>query len=911
MHYRVNASLVSMRILISAALLGALAFGQTKVTSVEGITEYKLENGLNVLLFPDNSNPKVVVNITYMVGSRHEGYGESGMAHLLEHMLFKGTETRKEVVPELRAHGASFNGSTWYDRTNYFETMPATEENLRFALELEADRMIHSRVSREDLDSEMTVVRNEFEIGENSPTSILQERVMATAYLWHSYGRSTIGARSDIEHVPIPRLQAFYHMYYQPDNATLVVAGKFDDKKTLAWIKDIFGAIPKPTRKLIPTYTEEPTQDGERSVVLRRTGDIQAVDMVYHTPAGSHPDAAALEVLAGILGEAPSGRLYKALVETKKAVATSGDSFDLHDPGLIEFSARLRKEGSLDDVEKTMLGVLDGVVKEPPSKDEVERAKGRILKNIELAFNNSEQIAINLSEWESMGDWRLQFLFRDRIKSVTPEDVARVAKLYLKDSNRTIGKFIPTAAPDRTEVPATPDVAAEVKDYKGNALIAAGEAFDPSPANIDKRTIRVTLPNGMKLALLPKKTRGATVSATLVLHFGDVKSVTGKTPAAQSAGILLMRGSAKHTRQQIQDALDKLKAQMGVSGSSTKATLSINTIGASFPDTLRLAAEVLREPAFPETEFEQARQATIASIESSRTEPQAQAVNAMNRHISPYPKGDPRAFATFDEEIENYKKLTLADVKKFYTDFYGASNAELAVVGDFDAAEVQKLATELFGAWKSPAPFTQVKREWSKLESVNKSIETPDKANAIFLAIATLPVNDDDPDYAGLRMANTMLGGGEGESRLFRRIRGKDGLSYGVGSQFAAGTSDKFAQLLVFAFCNPQNILKVEDDFKDEVAKMLSAGFTADELATAKKTYFQDQQVARTSDRQLAGTLAANAQYNRTMAHEAATDAKISALTPADVAAALKRHLSANSISIFKAGDLKKAGITH
>ena len=909
MHHRVNASLGSMRILVTAALLGTFAFGQTKVTSVEGITEYKLDNGLNVLLFPDNSKPTVTVNITYMVGSRHEGYGESGMAHLLEHMLFKGTEKNKDVIPELRAHGAEFNGSTWYDRTNYFETMPATEENLRFGLELEADRMIHSRVSRADLDSEMTVVRNEFEMGENEPTRVLQERVMSTAYLWHGYGRSTIGSRSDIEHVPIPRLQAFYRMYYQPDNATLVVAGKFDDAKTLAWIKDIFGAIPKPTRELIPTYTEEPTQDGEREVVLRRTGDIQAVEIAYHTAAGSHPDAAPLEVLAAILGETPSGRLYKALVETKKAVAASGDNWDLHDPGLIEFAARVRKDGSLPDVEKTMLGVIEGVVKEPPSKDEVERAKARLLKNIELSFNNSQQIAIALSEWQSMGDWRLQFLFRDRIKTVTPEDVARVAKLYLKDSNRTTGRFLPTAAPDRTEVPATPNVAAEVKDYKGNAAVEAGEVFDPTPANIDARTIRVTLPNGLKLALLPKKTRGGTVNATLVLHFGDVNSVNGKAVAAQSAGLLLMRGSTKHTRQQIQDELDKLKAQMTASGSSTRANLSISTVRASFPDTLRLAAEVLKQPAFPETEFEQARQAAIASIESARPDPQSQAVNALRRHVSPYPKGDPRAYTTFDEEIENYKKLTLADVKAFYNGFYGASNAELAVVGDFDAAEVQKVATELFGSWKSPVPFTQVKREWTKLETVNKSFETPDKANATFLAITTVPMNDDDPDYPAMLMANKILGDGT-ESRLFARIRGKDGLSYQVFSQFVVGMQEKFGQLLALAACNPQNILKVEADFKDEIAKMMATGFTDDELATAKKTYFQDQQVARSQDRALVGALASNAQYGRTMAHEAAIDAKISALTTADISAALKKHLDPSTISIFKAGDLKKAGIT-
>ncbi len=910
MHLRVNASLVSMRILVTAALLSTLAFGQTKVASVEGITEYKLDNGLNVLLFPDNSNPKVTVNVTYMVGSRHEGYGETGMAHLLEHMLFKGTDKHKDIYAELRAHGAQFNGSTYFDRTNYFETMPATEENLHFALELEADRMIHSRVSRQDLDSEMSVVRNEFEMGENEPTRVLEERVMSTAYLWHGYGRSTIGARSDIEHVPIPRLQAFYHLYYQPDNAALVVAGKFDEAKTLAAIKDLFGSIPKPTRELIPTYTEEPTQDGEREVVLRRTGDVQAIEMAFHTPSGSHPDAASLEVLAAILGETPSGRLYKALVETKKAVAASGDNFDLHDPGLLELRARIRKDGSLEDVEKTMLGVIDGVVKEPPSKDEVERAKGRLLKDIDLAFNNSQQIAINLSEWQSMGDWRLQFLFRDRIKSVTPEDVARVAKLYLKPSNRTTGRFIPTAAPDRSEIPATPNVAAEVKDYKGNASVEAGEAFDPTPANIDARTIRVTLPNGMKLALLPKKTRGGTVNATLVLHFGDAKSVTGKGPAAQAAGSLLMRGSAKYTRQQIQDQLDKLKAQMAASGSSTRASMGISTVRASFADTLRLAAEILKEPVFPETEFEQFRQSLISSIENARTDPQSQAINALRRHISPYPKGDPRSYPTFDEEIENYKKLTLADAKKFYADFYGASNAELAIVGDFDAAEVQKLAAELFGSWKSPAPFTRATRDWTKIETVNRSIETPDKANAMFLAITTMPVSDDDSDYPALVAADKMLGYGP-ESRLFARIRGKDGLSYQVASNLAVGsTTEKFAQFLVLAACNPQNILKVEADFKDEISKMLDHGFAAEEVAAAKKSYAQDQQVARSEDRNLAGVLAQNAQYGRTMARDAAIDAKIAALTPEDISAVLKKRVDLSSFSIFKAGDLKKAGIT-
>jgi zinc protease len=880
-----------------------------KVASVEGIAEYRLGNGMDVLLFADNSKPTVTVNVTYMVGSRFEGYGEAGMAHLLEHMLFKGTDTRNDIAAELRNRGANYNGSTWFDRTNYFETLPATPENLRYALEMEADRMIHSRVSRQDLDTEMTVVRSEFERGENNPMSVLEERVLSTAYLWHGYGRSSIGSRSDIENVPIERLQAFYRMYYQPDNALLVVAGKFDESQTLAWIQQIFGAIPRPPRKLIPTYTQEPVQDGEREVSLRRTGDIQAVTAAYHIPAGSHPDFAAIEILEAILSDVPSGRLYKALVETKKAISTKGDAYQLHDPGVLLVSAQVRKEGSLDDVEKTMLGVIDGVAKEPPSKEEVDRARTRLLKEIDLAFNNSGRIGVQLSEWQSMGDWRLMFLNRDRIKSVTPEDVARVAKLYLKTSNRTIGLFLPTAEPDRAEIPATPDVAAMVKDYKGQAAVEAGEVFDPSPANIESRTVRVTLRNGMKVVLLSKKTRGGTVTARLDLHYGDEKSVFGKNATAQIAGTLLMRGTQKHTKQQLQDELDQLKAQMTATGAVTGATVNLNTVRAGFAGALRLAAEVLREPSFPESDFEQVRQAMLGRIESARSEPQALVVNAMNRHLSPYPTGDPRAIATFDEDIDSYKKVTLADVKKFYADFYGASNAELAVTGDFDVAETQKLAEELFGDWKSPGAYSLVKRNWQKLEPVNRIIETPDKANAFFAAATTLNLGETDPDYPAMLLANTMIGNGA-QSRLFQRIREKEGLSYAVQSEFVAGSTYRYGQFLGIAICNPQNIAKVESAFKDEMGKIVNQGFTVEEVATAKKAFLEERQVNRSQDPTLVRMLQRDAQFGWTMAHDAEIDQKIAALTADDVNAAVKRQLDLASISYFKGGDFKKAGIT-
>src|SRR5580698_3918452 len=258
------------------ALAQTLPPGVQRVTSVEGITEYAYPNGLHELLFPDQSKPKVTVNITYLVGSRYEGNGETGMAHLMEHMLFLRTKDGRDVKNELTTHGAQWNGTTWYDRTNYFEIVTATDENLSWAIQLEADRMENMRIEKALLDTEMTVVRNEFEMGENSPTNILYQRTLGAAYTYHSYGRPTIGTKSDIENVPIERLDAFYHKYYQPDDAVLTIAGQFDSAKVLALVAQAFGSIPRPTRTLTKTYTVEPTQEGERSVTLRRVGDIQA-----------------------------------------------------------------------------------------------------------------------------------------------------------------------------------------------------------------------------------------------------------------------------------------------------------------------------------------------------------------------------------------------------------------------------------------------------------------------------------------------------------------------------------------------------------------------------------------------------------------------------------------------------------
>ena len=906
------------RFIVSAFLISSLcltAFAQNKmpegiqkVTSVEGITEYRLPNGLKVLLFPDQTKQTITVNITYLVGSRHENYGETGMAHLLEHLVFKGTPRHPNIPAELTSHGARPNGTTSYDRTNYFETFAASDENLNWALDLEADRMVNSYIAKKDLESEFSVVRNEMESGENSPFGVLLQKTLAAAYQWHNYGKTVIGARSDVENVPIDRLQAFYRNYYQPDNSVLLVAGKFDEAKTLGLIQKYFGAIPKPTRVLQPNYTIEPVQDGERQVTIRRVGDTQIVMAGYHVPSGAHPDAAAIDILTTILADTPSGRLYKNLVETKKASTVGGFGFSLKEPSYNLFLAQFRKDSSLDAVRDTMLETIENAGKTAPTKEEVERARTSLLKDIELSLNDSNRVGLELSEYIAQGDWRLFFLNRDRLRKATAEDVKRVAETYLKQSNRTLGVFVPTVKPDRAEIPniKDADVAMMVKDYKGDALVAAGEVFDPSPVNIESRVKRMKV-GGLDVALLPKETRGDTVVANMILRFGDEKSLMNRAVAAQFAGQLLQRGTMKRTRQQIQDEFDRLKARAFVFGGTTSAVVSIETTRQNLPAVMRLVNEILREPAFPQTEFDQIKLESLTQIESQKSEPGQIAGNELNRHFNIYPKGHPFYVGTIDEDIAGINAVTLDDAKKFYKDFYGASNGQLTVVGDFDEKEISALTQELFGNWKSPMTYTRIKSEYRAVAPLVKSLETPDKANAVMTARLNVKIRDDNPDYPALVLGNYMLGGGFLNSRLAVRIRQKEGLSYGVGSRISASSLDETGSFGANAIYAPENAEKLDAAFKDELAKLLKDGFTAEEIEAAKSGWLQQQQLSRAQDRELSSRLNNYLFLNRTIAWDADFESKIKALTSDQINAAMRKYMTPENISIVKAGDFAKA----
>jgi zinc protease len=881
------------------------------VTSVEGISEYRLDNGMKVLLMPDQSRPTTTINVTYFVGSKHESYGETGMAHLLEHMLFYGTPDHQDIKAEISERGGSANGTTWYDRTNYYQNLPAGEENLEWAIGMEADRMVNSLIDGEDLESEMTVVRNEFEIGETNPFRVLMQRVMSTAYLWHGYGRSTIGARADIENVPVERLQDFYRRYYQPDNAMIILSGNFESDRALELIEAEFGAIPAPERtgdmKLWPTYTRDPVQDGERSVNVRRVGEYQMVMGAWHVPAASHEDYPAIEVLTRVLGESPSGRLHQALVTEELASQTGAFSLALGEPSLLLTFAQVDQDDDLEAARAAMLEAIDAVEENPPTEEEVQRAVNALKRNAQVILNDSARVGIELSEWAAAGDWRLMFLNRDRLDAVSVADVERVANTYLKRANRTIGQFIPDSDPDRAEIPAAPDTEELLADYEGGEARSQGEAFDPTAENIEERLVRFELPNGAKVALLPKETRGDRVEGQIVMRTGTLETLSGLENVPSTTGSMLMRGSENYDRQAIRDRTSELQSTLSIGGGST-VRAGMESTRDNLPELLELAADVLRNPTFEASELDELKRQQLTNLDSARDNPMSAASRRLGRHTNPYPPEHPGYTPSWEESEARIEAVERDQLVDFHDRFYGfGPGTTITFIGDFDPDELRATLESLFGDWTPEIAYERYERPYHETEAAALEVQLDDKANAGLIGTHAIRISDDDPDYPALSLAGHLLGGGFLSSRLADRIRDEEGLSYGVGGGVNASSLDERGSIFVYAMYAPENRERLVEVLFEELNDAVDNGFGEEEVAEGRTGYLKQLELGRSNDNQLLGMLDSNLYLGRDMYHRADFEQAVAELSAEDVTAAVREYLDPERLSYVVAGDFDES----
>ena len=882
-----------------------------RVRELGGIEEYRLPNGLQVLLFPDATQTTTTVNITYRVGSRHEAPGEYGMAHLLEHMLFLGTERQRNIKEAMAQRAVRFNGTTTVDRTNYFASYNANADTLAFLLELEADRMVNSLVAKADLDKEMTVVRNEFERGEDQPFAVLNQRVNAAAFAWHPYGHATIGPKSDIENVPIEKLQAFYKRYYRPDNATLLIAGQFDKAATLALIAKHFGPIAKPAAAVRQPYTVEPAQDGERTVVVRRVGGQPILLASYHVPAITHPDTAALIVYGLLMSLQPSGQFYKQLVEPKLALAAGIGGAGGVDPGTASAYAVLPPGADVAQVETLLLDLAEGRAGKPFEESELVRVRDIAVNSYRQQMKHPEVLIQQISGLIAAGDWRLLFQLMEDIPKVTLADVERVRAAYFRPANRTLGRYLPAGGVERVEIPTAPPLDQRLAALQGPPKVEEGEQLDPVPPVLESRTKRATLPGpngGIALHTLQKQTRGNTVVLQMQLRWGE-RDATFARNGTGLVGQLMDEGSAGYTRQQLQDALIRLRASFSISSYDQGATVFVSAERDTLLPALRVVADALRRPLLPQDAFDREIKAGIAAIEASRQEPGVLRQEATRAHYNKargVALGHPDYVMSVDERIANLKETTLDDVKRFYADYWSANEAQVSVVGalpDGLAAEVDKL----FGDWKKPATPRFVRH-------IPRHVAVPparfdaiarDKANAIVRLHQTLPLNSEDADYAALELAVHIFGGGGLESRLSERVRQKEGLTYGIGASLGAsywGDAGSFAIQASYAPDKRERVIAV---VQEEVKRMAESGITPGELARAKKDILEARRQGRADPAALAGGLISLAERGETWAAAQRRDDALANVTVEQANAAWRKHIDAKNFIISTAGDFK------
>ena len=894
--------------------------GLREVRQVEGITEYALPNGLTVLLQPDNSKPTTSVAITYRVGSRHEGYGESGAAHLLEHLLFKASATIADPKMEMTRRGARWNGTTSHDRTNYFAQFSSDPETLGWMLGWLAESMTQARLLQADLASEMTVVRNELERAENNPGRVMGERMLSAAYLWHGYGRSVLGARSDVENMPIERLQAFYRKHYRPDNAVLLVGGRFDAETVRQRIATSFGPITQPATPIEPTWTLEPAQDGERQVMLRRAGGSSSVAVLYHVMPGSTPDFATLRVLAQLL-RSQGGALDKALVQTGLAATHWSYAAAANEPGYFMAGVGLRDVPEAEAEQAaaraaTRLGQVLATLQ--PTQAEVDTARTQLLQGLEAGLREPEVISLAISESVALGDWRLLFAQRDWLAAVTLADVQRVASTWLLPANQTTGIYLASAAaPQRAPAPARSSVAQLLADFKGRAAAVAVDEFELTATNIESRLVksRITVggQSGLQLVVLPRQTRSDRVTGTLRLRWGTAESVAGASVLAAFAGPLLTQGTARRSAEDIKQALLALDARLGFSTGAGGLTASFEYPVKSSDAFLDLLAELLQESSLNDTDFERERTAALANFQATKSDTSAVAGNTLAQSFSGYAEQDPRAALSFAQREQLLRSASAQQVRDFYRRFAGAGTGEMALIGPLQPAQVQARLQQLLGSWKSSEP----RRAWSfehptSIPASWRTVQLPDKANASYTARIPLAMNDDAPDFPALMTGIQLLGGRAGGTALWKRVREEEGLSYGVSSSLfvptagsgrsTPGDESKAASINISASFAPQNRDKLRHVIRDEIAMRAASGFSNLEVGFARRAIVSNLQDSLAQPGELAGRLANNLRWARDMGRFTYFKEAYEKLDADAVNAALRQYLDVNRMVEVVAG---------
>jgi zinc protease len=922
--------------------------GFTQVKTAGGITEYRLEaNQLTVLLKEDHSAPVATFMVTYRVGSRNEVTGTTGATHLLEHLMFKGSahfnaDLGTGFDTTLDRIGATNNATTSLDRTNYYENLAS--DRLELVVQLEADRMRGLLLRESDRAPEMTVVRNEFERGENDPISALDKEISAAAFVAHPYHHPTIGWRSDIEKVSIEKLRGFYDTFYWPNNATVTVIGDFKPADVLGLIKKYYGPIPASPQPIPAVYTEEPPQQGPRRVTVQRPGELGVVGVAYKNPPGLHPDYPALVVLGDILADGKTSRLYRALVDENLAVGIYAYPSFNRDGFLFHLYAPLAPQAAHAQVEKILLAEVEKLKTGGVTGDEVARAISKETASTAYGRDGSFAIASQINEDIAAGDWTAYLTVPEKIQAVTADDVVRVAKTYLQEDQSTTGWFIPKnpeepAAPGQAPAPAEADAAAgapakrspvraanfyrdpempmpnPLPNFQGRppfalaspaaAIIAGGAtgggAAASGSAMIAPQAVRRSVAGIDRITLKTALEEVITVRGSLPA--GNAFNPAGHPALADLTAGMLDRGTTKHDKFALAAQLEDVGAQIDFESSAENVLFRVRCLKKDLPLVLGLLAEQLRTPAFSADELEKLKKQRAGEFQQEQDDTDFRADQAFTRRL--LPAGHPYRAPAAAEYLADLTAVKLDDVKAFHAAHYGPAGMVLVAVGDVDADALDRALGSAFAGWTgghAALPSPKIVRAGERLEK----IPMPGKASVSVLIGQPSGLKYSDPDRIALAVATEGFGGGYFSSRLMSIVRAREGLTYGI---YAGLRSDSFGDGLwaIQATFAPELLDKGLASTRRELRRFVESGLTAVELENFKGAINGTYKLALATSGGLANQLLVTVQRGLPLDYIDRFPQLVQGLTLDQVNGAVKKYLDPDKMLTVTAGTLPDA----
>ena len=918
-----------------AALLPLFAedySGYKQVRVLGGLIEYRLDsNGLTVLLLEEHSSPEATFMITYLVGSRNEVTGTTGSTHLLEHLMFKGTdkfnkESGTDVFRQLQNVGAIINATTWLDRTNYYANLPS--DKLELPIEIEADRMRGLRLREEDRRPEMTVVRNEFERGENNPYYSLDKEIFASAFIAHPYHHSTIGWRSDIENVPIEKLREFYGTYYWPDNATISIIGDFETKTALDLVKKHFGHITPAPNPIPQIYTTEPQQRGPRRVVVKRTGQLGMVGIAHKVPEGSHNDTFPLMVLDYIMDNGKNSRLYRTLVDQGLAVNIFNDYAPFRDPGLFIPYAYLAPGITHMQVEEAILDVYENIKRAGVTPAEVDRAINQLAAQTAYARDGSYSIASELNEAIAMGDWTFYVRSLEEIKKVTPEDVQRVVKTYMIEDASTTGHYIPlpaggasignNSAPSswiktknalffRHEENLTHNGPGSFvrDDFGGKEFQRAVSSPEGSPNKSSRPAV------GFADSIVRKTIHGidvismkTSVKDVVTLHgslfAGDFFSPSDSLALADLTGYMIDKGTTRQDKFELAEKLESVGAYLSFSVGVHNLGISGKFLKKDLPTVIDLLAEQLRQPAFDPEELEKLKKQRIGQLKRSLDNTDTLSSRSLSRLA--FPPEHPNYLPPLEDLINDIEKVTVDDLKAFYARHYGPNSMILVAVGDLTPKTLHRAMKDAFAGWTGGVDLPKVPEASAPAPGPETIVYMEDKPSVSVNIGMPISLKKTDPDYLPV-MLGTYIFGGNFSARLMRIVRDKEGLTYHVRSRMQG---DIYSDGLWFIYASfaPQLLDNGLLSVRRELNKWYSDGVTADELRAKKDTLIGSYKVRLATTGGLAGRILSFVQRGYPVTYLDKYPLEVEAVTLESVNANLKKYLDPDKMITVMAGSI-------